>query len=333
MNTLTQAIQGSSGSKAPKRWLFFGDSTVLRLFKKSPLLGHFIRAKKVSDEACPQIFDCRTKRHGRCRLPDAFGMNASQEWLRPDFSLGEGPARYGLGHPQCQDCSGCMSVYTLCSIHPHATSFTNDFTNIPNNCTTNSYHGGYFGVEFARDKEIQTTEFGTTQEVVDAYIQQHINHDAKLNQVMGGLPVCVVSMGLHDLLVPNITLDLFAQNMDWFLRLLANQCQHIMWLPNAAPLQIEDGEYPQTQATTQRFNDHITHQVLPQVQKSTNVGVSVLDVWDASIGWPHDHDNFDNVHMDDAWYVALGTFLVELSQTINLPSAKEQESAVDSQLR
>jgi len=283
---------------------------VAHLYRRSPLKAYFDRGREMNNKACAGILSCNTRFTSKCNLPRQFGMQSAKEWIPPNYTLGEGPVIYGSQHPFCQDCTGCDSGYTLCNFHPN---FTSEISQIPPACSQNLHHGDFFGVEFARDKEIQTPEYGTTQEAIQAFIRQRINHDEKLNQLVGGLPVCLISMGLHDMIVPNITKEVFGDNAKWFLQLLTPLCTHIIWLPNAAPFFRTSVKYYQSQQSVAQYNDLVTNQVIPELVSEADdnqpVGFSVLDVWNASLGWPHR----DNVHMNNDWYHSLGSFLVELA--------------------
>jgi hypothetical protein len=122
MKTLTQAIHHlHPNGTVPQRWMFFGDSTMARLFTRSPLMDHFVDDTRVN-QACPGIYQCRTYKHAKCNLDLKFGIRRVETWMPPNFTLGEGPEAFGATHPYCQDCNGCSSYYTLC--HPQYTKFS-----------------------------------------------------------------------------------------------------------------------------------------------------------------------------------------------------------------
>jgi hypothetical protein len=89
-------------------------------------------------------------------------------------------------------------------------------------------------VEFARDVEWQTSEYSTTQEnLISKYIADQWNSDDLVYEF--GRPICVVRAGHHDVAVPNITLEIYMENVNWYLELLLQQCDYVIWISSTAP--------------------------------------------------------------------------------------------------
>jgi hypothetical protein len=289
---------------APRRWLFFGDSTTWRLFRSSPVKDLFgPSAGAAINKACPLQYTCYKHIHERCHLNEAFHLTPRNEWVPPDLSLGEGPVKNGLIHQSCQDCKGCNSTYSLCKKNMAAA---------PSSCINSLAYGGYFSVEFARDVELQTPQFNTTQENVAAFIEKQFNSPSH-KEDFGGAPNCVVSAGFHDMVIANITLPIYLSNVRWYLQLLKAQCTHIIWLQNTAPLIQQKGNYSQTAQRTKIWNQGVYNMLVRSNNTELKHHLTVMDVFEASQNYSH----ADNVHMAPAWYKELGKFFVQVTQNIS----------------
>ncbi len=101
----------------PKRWIFFGASTMGMLFRKSKLRGEMIKAEQMQ-QACPSDLTC--KYHfclGLCEMNGHYNFPpiSKEEWVRPNVTIGGGPNVYGLAHPICHDAAAATSRYMIYS--------------------------------------------------------------------------------------------------------------------------------------------------------------------------------------------------------------------------
>ena len=159
-------------------------------------------------------------------------------------------------------------------------------------------------MEFARDTEIQTPEFRTTQENVAAYVMRNWNTPDLLQHWKK--PVCVLSAGNHDALtgkkgyVPS-TED-FVRNVKFMLTTMKPVCEHIIWLGNTTNK--EPTRFPQTMERMISFDKGVKELIGSEPELLSMM--SFIDVIDASLTHPHD----DFIHMDKFWYNKFGFWFV-----------------------
>jgi hypothetical protein len=291
-----------STTKGPvTRWIFAGGSTMYRTFHKSPLHTYLIR--KFYNPPCPN-YSCHTVKAGRCKTDQLFGIvQRVEHWQVPNQT--EGPVGYGKTHPYCQDCMGCDSILLHCRPDSQLSA-----------CTRRTRPtGGYLSVEYARDVEIQSTSHHTTQENFAHYLDTQWNTNDMVRDL--GRPVCVVSTGVHDAKLLQINDEVYLGNVRSYLRLLAQQCAHVVWLGNTSP---ETNNYAQKIERTQRWN----LAVLDLLQNNdefwnndNNImspsSSSFVDVFEASTAVPH----ADNIHMNHNWYDDLGTMFRKVVEEVH----------------
>ena len=309
---------------APLRWLFIGDSTMGKLFGEGGIKQQMLNARSIQDE-CPWHLMCFHRTASRCELNEAFLLPpllpaSNSSWILPNQTMGEGPCAYGLENPNCQDCKGCNSVFAVCNKRRYVSSNKECNINGPGFTSTTMY-GGYFSVEFARDVEIQTPEFKTSQENIAWFIHSHYNSDPWFLNHFGGHPVCVASAGIHDLAVPHNTQQQFVANVEWFLHVLLAPCSHVIWLQNTAPLKKNasqtDLPYPQNQVNMRQWNEAV-HYHLNASQTLPKERLTIIDPFDASIDYPHN----DNVHLITEWYKALGMLFWLIMEAVTREGCK-----------
>ena len=115
-----------------------------------------------------------------------------------------------------------------------------------------------------------------------------------------GKPICVLSAGIHDVLIPNITKEIFVQNVKHLLTNFTRVCESIVWLGNTAPTR-DDSDYPQTPALVKTWNMAVREMI---AQSNFGPAVLFIDVHTASKVYPR----MDRIHMQDKWYELLGNF-------------------------
>lgn len=311
----------------PRRWFFFGDATMARLFKRSPLEDYFVSSaiQRIND-ACStssddrtsgsdnihhepmNFYSCHSRQHKRCRLrlmyqaPTKIGKTNQASWQKPNFHLGEGPIQFGLSHPDCMDCSGCNSIYVICSKNVSASGMEETPTCIKQE---NAAHGGYFALDYVRDVEIQSNLYNTTQQHVAGFLRRHWTSSFTLNKDFGGLPYCVWSTTSADLKIPSITLQIYLKNVEQYLLLMKPHCSHIIWLGNIAP------KKKQYREQVRLWNDGTRNMIQSHPQLREHV--TEINVFEASLIYGGYQGNF---YMDDPWYWLLGKYFLELSQNI-----------------
>jgi hypothetical protein len=115
-----------------------------------------------------------------------------------------------------------------------------------------------------------------------------------------GQPICIVGTGFHDIVVPNVDLDTYLSNVQWYADLLSTVCDHIVWLSNTCPL---TDEYRQTKVQTIEWNNAVRDLLKDY---SDTKKISFIDVFEASV----EYDHKDNIHMSPKWYELLGNMLL-----------------------
>ena len=288
-----------------RRWLFFGDSTMMMMmyYTRGNLADYMIHQgqSKLLSRDCRQRYSCETKLAGRCNLTSFYGLEGPEERAQPDWLQGIGPVGYA-NMSDCQDCTSCHTHIPHCEVRDASRPLLEKCRQI--------IYGGYFSLEFAKDVELQSSFYKTSQENVVHFVSRTWNAPQMLSDF--GKPVCVVATGLHDINLGNLTQTQFLKNVRWYLGLLRKTCDHIIWLTNIAPL-AKLGRYAQTKSKVRLWNEGVEDLLSKPEYISNNF--SVMDVFNASLDWPHKNED-DNLHMDTAWYRHLAGFFVTLSKQI-----------------
>jgi hypothetical protein len=239
-------------------------------------------------------------------------LPSDTEWKKPNFLDGEGPLKFGLDNPYCTDCEGCDTRFVSCAIQ-----FPFDEQDPNPQQQEQQYigpsYGGYFSIEFARDVELQTLEYNTTQEnLLSSYIAKHWNTPLEQQITEFGYPICVVGTGHHDVAIPNITKDVYLQNVHWYVQILSQQCDYIIWISNNCPL---TDDFAQTINGTLDWNIGVRDLLFSsKMKESIRSKVFFLDVYDASATFEHN----DNIHMSNGWYELLASFLQTVMTNLTL---------------
>jgi hypothetical protein len=159
-------------------------------------------------------------------------------------------------------------------------------------------------VEYARDVELQTEQYSTTQEnLLSNYIANNWNAPIQMIHEFGR-PICVASTGLHDMAIQNVSKAAFIQNVQWYLNILSSQCDYIIWLANTCP---RSNDFVQTKNKTYEWNVAV-RDVLMSSEYPLGYKSFYLDVFNSSISFDHQ----DNMHMKKSWYELLASFLMSL---------------------
>jgi hypothetical protein len=225
----------------------------------------------------------------------------------------EGPVMYGTKHKYCQDCSGCehtmmeCKAVTMDDADSDDNNYNDDSNNIArqmillnttitdkiqNNNNNDDWHrllyGGFLGVEFARDVELQTPMFNTTQENVITYIDQVWNHPDLLQ--VWEKPVCIVNTAHHDAAIPGLTTKGYLKNVQWYMHLLSSVCHQFVWIATTAPMGLykkpkQKIEYPQTIAKTKEWGEAVHDMFATDPVLAPRL--LFMDVYNASISYAH----------------------------------------------
>jgi len=308
-------LPGVSQKVERQRWLFFGDSTMSRLYHFSDLKNRL--TPQTGQGNCPvQDIVCEEHaeiRGNQCGLHDVFGLERTKEWIRPDGSKDEGPHGFGLLNPYCKDCSSCLSHFHECTHVPLEVLGTKVKSSDLGCANTKQVYGGYFAQNFVRDVELQTPELRTTQENYAAYISRKWNTPELVRD--WGKPICVVREGMHDVLQRAYQLAVrgdfdhkFMDNIRWLLKRYQPVCQHIVWIGNTA--NGNEGNttlYPHMLTQTMSNMIQIDTDVKDVIESDPELHamVSFIDVHNASLFRPH----ADFVHMKQSWCKDLGGWL------------------------
>mmetsp|Transcript_128021 Transcript_128021/g.190753 ORF Transcript_128021/g.190753 Transcript_128021/m.190753 type:complete len:410 (-) Transcript_128021:95-1324(-) len=296
----TTTTNTTSQEQQRQRWIFAGDSTMFRLFAFSRVQA------SLTQRPCP-AYPCKYVRGGRCDTDRVFGLPRPDTWEPPRLAV-EGPLDYGLAHQYCQDCSGCDSKVLVCGRDeavpsPCERTFLESSSSSHHSSSTT---GGYVSVEFARDVEVQSTLHKTTQGNFAQWLNDTWNTPFLIRE-LGGRPICVISTGIHDAAIVNITTGTYFENVNDYLNFMVVQCSHIIWLSNTSPA---SDDYAQQISTTQEWNLG----VLDLLRKSHHFSSksSFVDVYEASRTAHHD----DNIHMGRHWYGSLGTMFTKVIEEV-----------------
>jgi hypothetical protein len=284
-------------------------------------------------------------------------------WIPPKQSW-EGPVMYGAQNPYCQDCSVCKYAMRECKVsesviglvaetamgrketsnqsssffHVHVNTTAQDTkTADKNNNNGTNWHalmyGGFLGVEFARDVELQTDQYPTTQENIAFYLDQVWNHPSLLQ--IWEKPLCIVNTGHHDAAIPGLTTAAFVQNVKWYMHLLSSVCQQFVWIATTVPLGLSNKEgipFPQGIKKTKEWNIAVHDMLMTDPILAPRL--LFIDVYNASLSHEHSDNSmslavfcglmcgckytlfltycslvfFDlTVHMQKDWYEGLAT--------------------------
>jgi hypothetical protein len=323
-----------------RRWLFLGDSTTYRLFVNTPIANYLMNESVVvlqeqrRQTKCTNPFyqplQCTSIYCERCNRMEQLQLSrlpVIHSWKIPKFHNAEGPIAYGESNPYCTDCSGCDTMLSTCTLDDSGgnnlnalvdTCRTDSSPYIHNNSTgkdtgtgvspsttyTGPAYGGFLTVEFARDVELQTELYSTTQEnLLSNYIANNWNAPIEMIHEFGR-PICIASAGLHDMSIQNVAKAVYIQNVQWYLNILSSQCDYIIWLANTCPL---SNNYAQTDDKTYEWNVAVWD-VLLSSEYPFGYKSFYLEVFNSSISFDHE----DNVHMGKNWYELLASLLMSL---------------------
>jgi hypothetical protein len=236
-----------------------------------------------------EMVQVTTRRHSCQNLLYYELPPPSYPWVPRNVSLGEGPTGYGLDHRYCADCRNCWNVLVDASASGKAATAN---INLSSSQQQQKYVE-YLVAEFARDVTIQTSLTNTTQETIAYYLRLRRPPPQ----------VCVVSVGLFDASIPNLSEGIFLQNVDRFLGLLQRACENVVWL--SIPAVVEDESIPQYRnCDLQRRNVAI----MDMLAEKDYYNLFVLDIWQKSL--VADHSGF--LQLSNRFHASLARLFVAL---------------------
>ena len=315
-----------------RRWLLIGDTTMHRLYVQlRPYLmitsvtrysADHTRIPRCVNEIDRIEMSSPLVTVGQCSRMEQFQLkrfststndDMNTGWQIPNFTKGEGPLAFGLLNPYCTDCYGCDSEIVQWTIMPQDSTDMCPVQRkyIHHDTYTGPSSGGFLSIEFARDVELQTNKYGTTQEnLISHYVAQYWNHPMRL-QYAFGRPICVVGTGHNDARIPNNTLPIYLHNIQWYMDLLLQQCDYIIWISNNAPA---TDDYEQKIDDTYKWNMGVRNLLWLQNEKNGSINVFFLDVFNASVMYAKQ----DNIRMALSWYEALASFVQNVMSQLTM---------------
>lgn len=167
--------------------------------------------------------------HWECtRLNGCNGHSAAAE--------GEGPLGFGAHHPGCRDCSGCDAAFVHCG----------------------ALRVDFIAVEWARDVELQTLHYNTTQEVVAT---EHFRKDPP--------DMVIFNTGAHDIdFFQEHGSKFYETHLRWYTELLLARNVPVLFLNSAS---IADNLIPEQyrHVTSDEFiqqANHIARQIMQEMR-------------------------------------------------------------------
>ena len=103
--------------------------------------------------------------------------------------------------------------------------------------------------------------------------------------------------------IPNITLEIYLDNVQMYLQALDRTCDHFVWQANTCPLA---NKYKQTPESILKWNTAVFDMIVKTAHLLHKT--SYVNVYNASINFKH----MDNIHMSPEWYKTLGAMYVNL---------------------
>ena len=187
-------------------WYFLGDSTMARPFR-------YCMIPKLQNRS--QTIKFSTQRSIRKYL----GISDDERLpkLNPiNNSMGEGPlsyvkAPYQFGCRTCQNRQLRFKKVSLSSSTLHQQDDVYENYNIGNTNTAsflNFSYAEFLTVEYARDVELASTTMATSQHTIARYMQRNGEKLA----IPKNQTACILSSGMHDLGIPNITTEMYIRN-------------------------------------------------------------------------------------------------------------------------
>jgi hypothetical protein len=259
-------------------------------------------------------------------------LTRSAQWIPPNISLGEGPIKH---RPYCTEAvSSNTRIQVEYEEEAHATTATatatstavGGTTNINTNTSKNNttrlvIQLELLTVEYGLDVELPTLQTRTTQETIALYLgrekrtrqslSRSSSHDTKEDYGNNNNnknededeeddddSVCIVNTGVHDpKLYPYMTPQLFATNVERYLRLIHPHCGTLIWLGIAA-VSNRPRLRRQRNEILVLMDDEVNRWLDRYYNTNQTRPILRIDVWNKSLTSPHK----DHVHLSPQHY-------------------------------
>jgi hypothetical protein len=265
----------SNVTRDVKLWYFLGDSTIARPWQWCLVPKLQGRSKSLKSG----------KNRGVVKYLGISQREKLTKIKTVNVSRGEGPRN--PGHFYRSGCNTCEN--RLIQFRQQQRS--------SNNNTTSVAYAEFLSVDYARDVEFATTKMETTQDTIARYMQNRRQQDLNIpkNQT-----ACVISSGMHDLLLRNMTSEVYISNHIAMKQLFKGAGCDI-WIKLELTAQGFRGPSMSNNPIIFEWNEGIKRSMEPDEYQ--------IDLFARSLNSQHG----DNVHMDpDTFYCPLADFFIEL---------------------
>jgi len=124
----------------------------------------------------------------------------------------------------------------------------------------------------------------------------------------GDLCVCVVNSGFHDMRILDLTDEMYIYNLREYLQLLQPFCRHLVWIPTTSVLELPN--WPQRNSRSKIWNAMVAEMLNSQPFVDWT---SWIDTYKGPTMMFH----YDNVHLESAYYNALGDLFRQVDMMIS----------------
>jgi hypothetical protein len=202
-----------------------------------------------------------------------MGLSVPGDWRQPNLDMGEGPRANGLENHGCTDCLGCMRG-----------AYGNAQWTIE-----------YLSMEYARDVEVQTAQFRTTQENVVQYLKR----DGRV------ITDIVFNHGIHDMGVNFTSAEKYVRNVRWLVDLYRRELgvSRLTFVTISHTRRSDGDKYPQTNDKIAVWNAEVVRAL------AATVPVFVVDV--TSMTQPAEAPFSDHVHLQPEYYPHVASYVKE----------------------
>jgi hypothetical protein len=250
----------------------------------------------------------RAKGHG---VKGYLGISKEEtltEIKATNFSRGEGPSDYPTV-PYRSGCSTCEN--RLIKFQQRPERYSNETDRSAINDSLSFAYAEFLTMELARDVEYASKLTATTQESIARYMKRQRQSGGPL-----GIPknqtACVISSGMHDISIPNMTSEVYISNHIAMKQLLKDAGCDI-WIKLELTARGFRGPDIENNDIIFEWNEGIKRSMAPDEYQ--------IDLFFKSLSARH----ADGVHMDvDSFYCPLADFFIELMGVAENPNSRPE---------
>jgi len=264
-------------------WYFMGDSTMARPWQWCLL-------PKIENNS--QVL----KRAKGTAVKDYLGITEEEtleELKPPNLNMGEGPIERDIPYkPGCSTCENRLIKFR------HQSANRNHDNDEREDDSSFAY-AEFLTMEYARDVEYASTATATTQESIARYMHRR-RHQKDLPAIPKNQTACVISSGMHDIKIPNMTSEVYIRNHVAMKRLLKGAGCDI-WIK--LELNARGVESPDITNTNRiyEWNEGIKRTMEPDEYQ--------INLFERTLNARH----ADRLHMDpDTFYCPLAEFFIQI---------------------